>query len=91
LAGFPKSGWRQYDATAGLAVLYSEKGRLDQAYELCRKELERSPDRKLVHEVMAAIAMQAREYDRAISEYNALLITDPSATSVISGWRKRFG
>jgi tetratricopeptide (TPR) repeat protein len=69
-------------AATGLAVLYSEKGRLDQAYELCRKELARSSDRKLLHEVMAAIAMQAHEYDRAISEYNALLINDPNATSV---------
>jgi tetratricopeptide (TPR) repeat protein len=69
-------------ATAGLAVLYSKEGQLEKAYGLLKKELEHSPDHLLVHELLATIAMQAHQFDRAITEYHAFLVLKPNDVSI---------
>ncbi len=65
-------------ATYGLAVMYSARGQLDKADQILKKELEKFPKHLLLHELVAAIAIQAQDYDRAIGEYRILLALSPS-------------
>jgi putative PEP-CTERM system TPR-repeat lipoprotein len=65
-------------ATYGLAVMYSVRGQLDKANEILKKELETHPKHPLLHELVAAIAIQAKDFDRAIGEYRVLLTMAPS-------------
>lgn len=69
-------------ATYGLAVMYSERGQLDKATEILKKELEKYPKHPLFHQLLAAIAIQTQDYDRAIGEYRVLLTMDPSNKSL---------
>jgi tetratricopeptide (TPR) repeat protein len=69
-------------ATYGLAVMYSVRGQLDKANEILKKELEKSPKHPLLHELVAAIAIQAQDYDRAIREYRILVAMSPSDKAV---------
>jgi tetratricopeptide (TPR) repeat protein len=65
-------------ATYGLAVMYSVRGQLDKANELLKRELERFPKNQMLHELVAAIAIQAHDYDRAAGEYRVLIAMTPS-------------
>jgi tetratricopeptide (TPR) repeat protein len=65
-------------ATYGLAIMYSGRGQLDKANEILKKELEKFPKQPLLHELVAAIAIQAHDYDRAAGEYRVLLALSPS-------------
>jgi tetratricopeptide (TPR) repeat protein len=65
-------------ATYGFAVMYSVRGQLDKANEILKKEIEKFPKLAMLHELAAAIAVQARDYDRAIGEYRILLAMNPS-------------
>jgi len=69
-------------ATYGLAVMYSVEGQLDKANQLLKKELERFPKNQMLHELVAAIAIQGHDYDRAVEEYRALLAMNPSNKGV---------
>ena len=65
-------------ATYGFAVMYSVRGQLDKANQILKKELEKFPKNLLLHQLAAAIAIQAQDYDRAIGEYRILLALSPS-------------
>src|SRR5579864_1032179 len=65
-------------ATYGLAIMYSVRGQLDKANEILKKELDKNPKHPLLHELVAAIAIQAKDFDRAIGEYRVLLTMAPS-------------
>ena len=65
-------------ATYGFALIYSVRGQLDKANEILKKELARFPKHPLLHELAAAIAIQAQDYDHAIAEYRILLAMSPS-------------
>ena len=69
-------------ATYGLAVMYSVRGQLDKANQILKKELERFPKHPLLHQLVAAIALQGQDYDRAIAEYRTLLAMSPSDKTV---------
>ena len=56
-------------------------GQLDHASAILKKELERSPNHPVVHNLLASVAVEARQYDRAISEYHALLLINPNSSS----------
>jgi tetratricopeptide (TPR) repeat protein len=53
---------------------FARPGELDKAYTFLKKELEHSPNHPLVHELLASVSIQARQYDRAINECRALLL-----------------
>jgi tetratricopeptide (TPR) repeat protein len=69
-------------AALGFAMLYSSQGQADRAYDLLKKDLAQYPDHAVVHELLAAAAIEAHQYDHAVGEYNALLVTNPGSAAV---------
>jgi tetratricopeptide (TPR) repeat protein len=70
------------DAAAGFAVMYTVRGQSGKAYEFLKRELKNSSDRAFAHELLAAVAIQDGQYDRAIDEYYSVLRVNPSAKGI---------
>ncbi len=66
----------------GLIGLYVAEGRPEQAQRLLDAELQKSPGSRRLRLISAQVAMVAKDFERAIADYSAILETDPNQTDV---------
>lgn len=63
----------------GLSNIYVSQRDFDRAYGVLSEGLKKSSDVSVIHNQMAVIAIFEKQYDRAISELQKVLDTDPKA------------
>jgi tetratricopeptide (TPR) repeat protein len=67
----------------GLAVIYSSRREFDKAFEVLNDGLKKSGDSFVIHNQMAVTAVMARQYDRAIAEFQKILAVNPKSVETM--------
>ena len=70
------------DAAGGAAALYTAEGQPDKAFDLLKATLAKSPDKVLLHDLLAALAVAMQKYDVAVEELQTLLAIDPHSATL---------
>ena len=67
----------------GLAVIYSSRRDFEKAFEVLNEGLKKSGDSFVLHNQMAVTSLMARQYDRAISEFQKILAVNPKSVETM--------